>query len=223
MARDPEILYPTDTFAYSGRAIGFIPSSIFYKEETALLGIKPEVIFFQDFGLSIAGWFKSIRENERPEVTVCDIYDFKNQVGRWAGFGGHAHMADQKAIAALLENGFVLPPPHETPERRVFAVWPPKLELVQAEPEWVSVMQDVDYARNMRQSDRREMDSKIVKACSRCAVNEPLALHNGWTYMHGKKFENLVDCGAEKLHRQRSTLARVITDPAYEADEEEFA
>lgn len=195
--RDPVELSTSDGFAYSGKTAGFIPRSIFYKEETANKAFKPLPGFFQDFGIpDPREKFWSIDEEYLLEITVADLCQFGE---RW-----------------LLSNGYHYPREERKVDSAWVPVWPPMLTLVQVEPEWRSVDFEEDILKREERKRTEELDREIRKTCSFCSNGFDLALMDGLEYVHGSLYDKAVRCTADFLHEKRMTVARYLHEPRSE-------
>lgn len=96
-----------------GRCVGFIPRTIFHKEESGNLRPPRDVIFFHDWEKPDHAMWRSIDELQaKPIMTPAEEYDRRNVVGRynwirWAvgqtHFPGYNHLpeADAEMLAFI--------------------------------------------------------------------------------------------------------------------------
>jgi len=190
-SRDPVELLPSDGFAHSGRVAGFIPKTIFYKEETANSAVEIPVSFFQDFGIpDVRQIFYSIDEHPYMEMTLADIVD------RGEGW--------------LLQNGFCPPGDIAVRKSEWIPIWPPMLYLVEEEPAWRSVdFEESRIARKIRQR-REALDREIANRCLLCGRNRSdlaiAEIAGKYRVVHGLVYEEAVMCDSEGLHKTRDTV-----------------
>lgn len=218
MGRDIDILYHSDSFAYSKRTQGFIPKTIFIKEPTAAVDLKAETVFFQDFGVpNPSELFFSIDESSPLlEITTADVYDVVNRVGRWEYLRWVPYEEQPKkkdVIAFLIDNGYSTMKEHvKKAEDFWVPTWPAMLSLVEDEPEWRSV--DSDEARIKREERKRreDFDRAIAEKCGLCKSVKDLAKREGW-FVHGKQYFEAVPCLADPEHQKRRTMAPWLQNP----------
>lgn len=194
--RDPVELVIDDGFAWGKRVGGFVPKTIFYKEETANTAAEIVPAFFQDFGVPHPReFFTTIDENVSLEMTLADI--------------------DQHGEKWLLQNGYHLPHEPEPLKTEWVPIWPPLLRLVEVEPEWRSVDFEEHIQRREERRKKEEFDRAISAACDLCATGRDLALRErkySWEYCHGVKFDRVTPCGAEKFHIERGTVTTLLVE-----------
>ena len=217
MHSDVDILYHTDSFAYSKRCAGFIPKTIFIKEPTASAIEKEEVIFFQDFGIpNPSELFISIDEAALPEITDADIYDVFNLTARWSYLrylsGKEQLDIKRDPIKFLLENGFsVRHTKEKRPDNWWVPTWPAMIRLVEdPEPEWRSVDNPEAVARREERKRREDTDRAIARKCCLCATRKDLAIREGY-FVHGHSYHRTLPCLAHEEHRKRDTIAHWLT------------
>lgn len=110
-----------------GRAVGFIPTTFWHRDETANRANEREQLFFQDFGLrDPAPRVKAFK----PEITPADIYDVVHATGpfwarrllpsfiRFFQYQVVPKEAIEEAIQILLNCGFTLAPNFRMPTSR---------------------------------------------------------------------------------------------------------
>lgn len=105
------------------RVCGFVPKTIFYKDETALLNPPKDVLFFQDFGVPLP--LGSPKDREPREITWADIYEVRNLCFRWEHlrytesgqlwFKAQQQFRNLEAevraiVVFLLDQGYCIPP-----------------------------------------------------------------------------------------------------------------
>lgn len=216
-SRDPVVVESTRIGWTEGKAIGFIPLTIFYKDETANQANEKEILFFQTFGFGPELW-RSIDEHPFPEATPADVYDAKNHSGRW-GYLRYAEnvpaqsfeyqdrwqnwleeqkpkIQDNKLKEMLIAAGLEI---REEQEEERF-------RLV---PDWESFISYEKYQeeveKNWEETQRDFIRKRAKKTCSACAAGEEL-YGDGYRYFHRKDVA-FVKCASSDDHEFLETEA----------------
>lgn len=196
--RDSVELLSTDRFAWSKRVMGFVPKTIFYKEETANSATKMQVFFFQDFGVpNPREIFWSIDEYTSLEATIADSL-YNSQYERIIPVGFH------RPVEVVARKSSWVP------------IWPPMLRLVVNEPEWRSVDFEEDRLKRKAVEEREAFDHLISRTCSLCGKDLDLAytyLGDDKLFVHGVKYNDTRPCLAEALHKKRGTMTIYLPEP----------
>lgn len=199
--QDPVIAESIKIAWTEGKAVGFIPWSLFIKDESGNLAYDDEVLFLQEFGFRSQAWM-SIDEHFLPEATASDFYDALNAAGRWnyLKYAEAPQVADT-VIGRLAEAGLSVEPGPE-----------PVLKLVQ---DWYSFISYDDYMTEIQKQKEEEKRKKILRKarrmCSLCAADERL-FKDGTAYYHRKDF-GFVDCPARWEHFELKSDATAVPLP----------
>lgn len=140
---------------WQGRCVGFIPRTIFHKDESGNLRPPRDVIFFQDWEAPDPEAWRSIKELQaKPIMTPAEEYDRRNVVGRynwirWAvgqpHYPGYGYLPDPDA--ELLAFIATLGPEYQgvgttgKMEAQVVLEWEKQDEVKKAVPEVVQPIQ----------------------------------------------------------------------------------
>ena len=211
--RDPSLLRSDDQFAYSGRAYGFVPWSIWYKEETANRHIKTEVSWFDHRG-SRGGELVAVKtEPFVPEITLADVYDVRRGAGRFASVVcPEGHEAD-----LLVAMGYKRAPSDRVVVRLPSFGWPfREVELTPEESQWLQTHNEAMENWREAVSRLRGEAANIELGCQKCA-NLPETLVIVRRLANFRTFENVYHhdlggtlylCEADSLHSKRGTWCR---------------
>jgi hypothetical protein len=197
-SRDPVVVESTRIGWTAGKAIGFIPLTIFYEDETANQANEKETLFFQTFGFGPESW-QSIDEHPYPEATIADYYDAANGLGRWNYLRYMDRLPeDLDTVEKRIARAGLDPLPHEGEE--------PKFRLV---PEWQSVITGEELERQIKAewaaAYRAKTEARVKEVCSACAAGEKL-FGDGYGFFHRREFAFEI-CAAVEQHRFLKTEA----------------
>ena len=202
--QDPVVVESLRVSWTEGKSVGFIPSSIFIKDESADPKNEKPVYFLQEFGFRHQAW-AAIDEHPYPEATLADYYDLINFRGRWErirymeGWRPKApdEEVDPAAVAAMMSVAGL----DITFERKE-----PRFRLV---PDWVSVVshdEHLDLLRKEGQSiEKIRLQCKVRELCGACAAKEKI-YGDGWHFFHRRAFAFTL-CPADDEHGLLKTKA----------------
>lgn len=215
-SRDPIAVLGTKVSWTEGNVSGFIPWSIFVKDESANKA-EESILFYQTFGFEGPAW-RSIDEHPFPEATPADVYDAKNHFGRWyylryrdASIPSQfehqeawerfiaqqkPEVSDEEVRARLIAAGLeVLEPQHEV-----------RFQLV---PDWESFISYDKYhaeaEKKWEEMQREFIEKRAKKTCPACAKGDDL-YGDGYRYFHRKDFA-FVKCVSSDDHEFLETEA----------------
>lgn len=205
--QDPVIAESIKIAWTEGKAVGFIPSSIFIKDESADPQNEKPVYFLQEFGFRYPAW-RAIDEYPFPEATIADYYDMINYQGRWHHFRyfegwrpkGEDEDVDHEAVVALLAAAGL--------DFRREAT-KPKLHLV---PDWVSQVSHDEHLELIKKekwaSVQAFLETTVRERCRLCADGKKL-YGDGYRFFHRKDLA-FARCAAEAQHEELETKAWVM-------------
>jgi len=187
-SRDVVVIETAKVQWTEGKAVGFLPWTLFYEEETANKGYKAPVSFFQDFGFREQPW-RSIDEHALPEATPADIYHY--------GWWGNPNV-----------DWTVLEKQRSAPAARLTLVpdWTSYIG-----PEQAAALEEARLQRRRA----KELQERIRSACAECRRKEPLFYSNG--YVHRADIGHFTWCPAEDLHYDADTEVPLAPRPSDEA------
>jgi len=187
-ARDVTVIETMKVSWTEGKAVGFLPMTLFYEEETADEGYKAPVSFFQSFGFRDQPW-QSIDEHYLPEATPADIYQY--------GWDGNPTL--DWARLREIRHGRA-----------------PTLSLVQDWSSYIGYEDYHAEDEKRRKKEHREfLKQRVSQVCSLCRTNETLYF---WKYEFLHKVEiGYRRCPADLLHEDLGTKRLIPPMPSKEA------
>jgi hypothetical protein len=200
--QDPVVIESMRVTWTEGKSVGFIPSSIFIKDESADPQNEKPVYFLQEFGFGHPAW-AAIDEHPFVEATPADYYDARNLFGRWDYI---RHLPNFQSLTSE---------EHEKQIPAMFAyagievrneIEEPRLRLV---PEWVSVVSHDEHLELLwkEKKDRMKADlqRRVSELCKLCAAGDKI-YGDGYRFFHRKSFA-FIACMADKEHGELKTKA----------------
>lgn len=200
--QDP-VIVPSLRVAWTeGKAVGFIASSIFIKDESADPQNEKPVYFLQEFGLKHPSW-TAIDEHPFVEATPADYYDARNLFGRWdyirhlPNFQSLTREEHEKQIPAMFAHAQLEPLPDGEE---------PKFRLV---PEWASVVSYEEHLaliwKEKEAIAKAELEREVLERCAHCRAGDKL-YGDGYRFFHRKRLA-FVLCAADEEHDELETKA----------------
>lgn len=200
--QDP-VIVPSLRVAWTeGKAVGFIASSIFIKDESADPQNEKPVYFLQEFGFKPPAW-TAIDEHPFVEATPADYYDARNLFGRWdyirhlSNFQSLTPEEHEKQIPAMFAHAGM--EVHGEDEE-------PRFRLV---PEWVSVVSHDGHLellwKEKKDRTKADLEKKVFERCKPCAAGDKI-YGDGYRFFHRKNLA-FVSCAADREHGELKTKA----------------
>jgi hypothetical protein len=214
--RDPIAVAGTKIAWTEGTVSGFVPWSIFVKDESANRE-EEAILFYQSFGFDGPAW-RSIDEHPFLEATPADVYDAVNHSGRW-GYLRYRENIPQESFQHRDSRVDWLEERRpkvslETVKEMLVAAGlefhvPEAEERFHLVPDWESVISYEKYHEeieaNWEQMQRDAIAKRAKKECPACASDQPL-YGDGYRYFHRKDFA-FVKCASSGDHEFLETKA----------------
>jgi len=221
-ARDPHVIDQNDQFAWSKRTNGFVPWSMWYKEETANAARKSEVSFFADNWGDRAVFKSALIQLPGPyEITAGDLYDLRHRIGLFTHVP-KIRLTEKEEIEVLRSFGYKVQAPHRVSIRIPAPYWPPipiNFEHAVNEIAWFAAHPEEARIREKLLAEKVDSDRLIVEKCFLCAkmkrtlafrASDGCYVHTGIVMATARRYPT---CQANSLHLERGTIAEKIGQP----------